>query len=89
MMVMVVVMMMGTIVMCSSYSPNPKFLRTFYVSSSIGNDTNNGTSPGSPWQSINRVNRVYMHPGMLSVSVHMRLHALRANIHIHAHSCTQ
>jgi parallel beta-helix repeat protein len=33
--------------------------KTYYVSSSSGNDGNSGTSPSSAWQSLNRVNSFY------------------------------
>ena len=36
---------------------------TYYVSSSTGNDTNNGTSQGSPFASINHVNGLNLQPG--------------------------
>jgi hypothetical protein len=32
---------------------------TYYVSSSQGNDANNGTSPSSPWQSIYKLNSMF------------------------------
>jgi hypothetical protein len=36
---------------------------TYYVSSSIGNDTNNGTSSSTPWQTIGHVNGQTFSPG--------------------------
>ncbi|MGV8141023.1 MAG: right-handed parallel beta-helix repeat-containing protein, partial [Candidatus Woesearchaeota archaeon] len=38
-------------------------LRTFYVSSSTGNDSNTGTSPTSPWRTLQRVNSQTFMPG--------------------------
>ena len=43
--------------------PNPPGgYSTFYVSPE-GNDSNSGTSPGSAWQSINKVNSIEFEPG--------------------------
>jgi hypothetical protein len=36
---------------------------TFYISSVTGNDSNNGFSPSSAWQSINKVNALKLMPG--------------------------
>ena len=36
--------------------PPTNYLRTFYVSSSSGNDANSGTSPSSPWKTLSKVN---------------------------------
>ncbi len=36
---------------------------TYYVSSSFGNDTNNGLSEGTPFASINKVNSLNLQPG--------------------------
>jgi hypothetical protein len=36
---------------------------TYYVSSSVGNDTNNGTSVATPWQTIGHVNGQTFSPG--------------------------
>lgn len=36
---------------------------TYYISASGGNDANNGTSPSTPWQSIDKVNATTFQPG--------------------------
>ncbi|OJU12453.1 MAG: hypothetical protein BGN88_04305, partial [Clostridiales bacterium 43-6] len=36
---------------------------TYYVASTNGNDTNSGTSPGSAWQTLNKVNSTTFGPG--------------------------
>ena len=35
----------------------------YYVDSATGNDTNNGTSPGSPWKTLAKVNGTTFQPG--------------------------
>jgi len=37
--------------------------RTYYVSSSTGNDSNSGTDPSSPWRSLNKLNSFNFAPG--------------------------
>jgi hypothetical protein len=36
---------------------------TYYVSSSLGNDANNGTSTATPWQTLGHVNGQTFQPG--------------------------
>ena len=36
---------------------------TYYVSSSVGNDSNNGTSVSTPWRTLNKVNTSTFQPG--------------------------
>ena len=39
------------------------FGTTYYVDSNAGNDSNNGTSQSTPWQSVTKVNSVTFQPG--------------------------
>lgn len=41
----------------------PAFGATYYVSSSLGNDSNSGTSSASPWQTLAQVNAQTFNPG--------------------------
>ena len=36
---------------------------TYYVSSTLGNDSFTGTSPTQPWESLSRVAAFPLHPG--------------------------
>ncbi|MGY4884092.1 MAG: right-handed parallel beta-helix repeat-containing protein, partial [Nanobdellota archaeon] len=44
-------------------TPSTPYTRTFYVSSSSGDDGNTGTSPSSPWKTIGKVNSYNFLPG--------------------------
>lgn len=44
-------------------SSTPAPLRTFYVDTTAGNDANNGTSTGTAWQTIGKVNATTFQPG--------------------------
>lgn len=39
------------------------FATDYYVSSSMGNDTNNGTSSVTPWQTFNKIQSFSFSPG--------------------------
>jgi hypothetical protein len=43
--------------------PSEVGVTTYYVDAQHGNDTNNGTSPKSAWQSLNKVNATTFQPG--------------------------
>jgi hypothetical protein len=36
---------------------------TYYISSSLGNDHNNGTSPETPWKTLDKINSTKLKPG--------------------------
>jgi regulation of enolase protein 1 (concanavalin A-like superfamily) len=50
------------VALCQTLEPRT-LLSTFYVSSSLGDDHNSGTSMSSPWKTIAKVNTVAFHPG--------------------------
>jgi hypothetical protein len=41
--------------------------RTYYFSSSIGDDRNNGLSENRPWKSLNKVNSIVFGPGIVTI----------------------
>lgn len=43
-------------------SATPTFATTYYVDNNIGNDLNSGLSPGSPWQTLTKVNSFLFSP---------------------------
>jgi parallel beta-helix repeat protein len=41
----------------------PAYAADYYVDGSLGNDTNSGVNPVSPWETIEKVNSAYFQPG--------------------------
>lgn len=54
--IMMIIVSLSTII-------GPPDYRVYFVDSVTGNDNNNGTSPGSAWQSLDKVNSVVFIPG--------------------------
>lgn len=59
----IVVFFIVTVILLTFFSVSHLSAATYYVSSSVGSDSNSGTSPSYPWKSLFKVNSSSLKPG--------------------------